>query len=98
MEQPTALPILARACQRLWLVGYDGAYSSSLGKAGQGEYYQWSQEPTVSKDFNGCIQLMKNYVVVRSEHLDALATDAAIPAQPTATYTGPTNYPLNQLS
>jgi hypothetical protein len=73
-------------------------YSSSLGKAGQGEYYQWSQEPTVSKDFNGCIQLMKNYVVVRSTHLDALATDAAIPAQPTATYTGPTNYPLNQLT
>jgi len=30
-EQPTALPILARACQHLWLVGYDGAYGSSLG-------------------------------------------------------------------
>ena len=69
-----------------------------LGKAGQGEYYQWSQEPTVSKDFNGCIQLMKNYVVIRGDHLDSLAADAAIPAQPTATYTGPTNYPLNRLT
>ena len=29
-EQPTALPILAGACQHLWLVGYDGAYGSSL--------------------------------------------------------------------
>ena len=76
----------------------DGAYSSSLGKAGQGEYYQWSQEPTVSKDFNGCIQLMKNYVVVRSELLESLGADALIPATPTATYTGPTNFPLNQLT
>jgi len=76
----------------------DSAYSSSLGKAGQGEFYRWTQEPTVSKDFNGCIQLMKNYVVTRSEHLDALAADAVIPATPTISYLGPTNYPLNQLT
>ena len=76
----------------------DGDYSSSLGKAGQGEFYRWSQEPSVSKDFNGCLQLMKNYVVVRGDHLDSLATDAAIPTRPTATYTGPTNYPLNRLT
>ena len=31
VEQPTALPILAGACQRLWLVEYDGACGSSLG-------------------------------------------------------------------
>ncbi len=75
----------------------NSAYSSSLGKAGQGEFYKWSQAPAVSKDFNGCVQLMKNYVIVRGEHLDSLATDAAIPAQPTVTYTGANNFPLNQL-
>jgi hypothetical protein len=74
----------------------DGSYSSSLGKAGQGEFYQWSQEPGVSKDFDGCIRLMKNYVAVRGQHLDGLAADAAIPVQPTATYTGSNNFPLNQ--
>ena len=98
---PTNTPTFLDADRAMWDWNpkmTNGTYSSSLGKAGQGEYYQWSQEPTVSKDFNGCIQLMKNYVVVRSEHLDALATDALIPAQPTATYTGPTNYPLNQLT
>ncbi len=73
-------------------------------KAGQGRFYQWPE--SVSKDFNGCIQLMKNYVVYRSTvaalggsspGLDGLAADT-IPATPTITYTGPTNFPLNQLS
>ena len=73
-------------------------YSSYLDKAGQGGFYQWVQEPTVSKNFNGCIQLMKNYVVGRSERLDALAADASIPATPTVTYTGPANYPLVPLT
>jgi hypothetical protein len=73
-------------------------YSSSSGKAGVGRFYQWPLEPTVSKDFDGCIQLMKNYVVVRSHHLDILGADFNIPARPTITYTGPENYPLNQLS
>jgi hypothetical protein len=98
---PTNAPTFLDADRAMWDWNpkmADGAYSSALQKAGQGEYYQWSQEPTVTKDFNGCIQLMKNYVVVRSEHLDALAADALIPNQPTATYTGPTNFPLNQLS
>ncbi len=75
-----------------------GTYSSSLSKAGQGEYYRWSLNPSVTKDFNGCIQLMKDYVVIRSQHLEVLGTDFNIPATPTITYTGPTNYPLNQLS
>jgi hypothetical protein len=73
-------------------------YSSSLGKAGVGRFYQWPLEPTVSKNFDGGIQLMKNYVVIRSQHLDILGADFNIPALPTITYTGPTNYPLNELS
>lgn len=101
LRGPTNVPTFLDADRCMWDWNpkmTSSTYSSSLGKAGQGEFYQWSQEPTVSKDFNGCIQLMKNYVVVRSGHLDALATDPAIPAPPTVTYTGPTNYPLNQLT
>jgi hypothetical protein len=98
---PTNGPTFLDADRAMW--DYNpkvdsSTYSSALFKAGSGKFYQWPNQPALSKDFNGGIQLMKNYVVVRSEHLDALATDAAIPAQPTATYTGPTNYPLNQLS
>jgi hypothetical protein len=73
-------------------------YSSSLGKAGVGRFYQWPLEPTVSKDFDGCIQLMKNYVVIRSQHLDILGADFNIPATPSITYSGSPNYPLNELS
>lgn len=77
----------------------DGAYSSALSKAQQGYYYQWQSEPSsISKDFNGCIQLMKNYVVTRGALLDSLAADSAIPARPNLTYLGPTNYALNRLA
>src|SRR5262249_48103893 len=76
----------------------NGTYSSTLGKAGQGRFYQWPNEPSVSKDFNGCVQLMKNYVTYRSSVvLDPIAADASIPATPVVTYVGPANYPINQL-
>jgi hypothetical protein len=76
-------------------------------KAGQGRFYQWSVEPTVSKNFDGCIQLMKNYINYRSTTanlsgtatgMDGIAADAARPNRPTLTYTGPTNYPVNRLT
>jgi hypothetical protein len=98
---PTNTPTFLDADRAMWDWNpkmADANYSSSLGKAGQGRFYQWQLEPAVSKDFDGCLQLMKNYVVVRSEHLDALGADPNIPATPTITYTGPVNYPLNQLS
>jgi hypothetical protein len=73
-------------------------------KVGQGRFYQ-RPEP-VSKDFGGCIQLMKNYVVYRATSaalasgvsgLDGLAADI-IPTTPTLSYIGYPNYPLNRLS
>jgi hypothetical protein len=76
-------------------------------KAGQGRFYQWPNEPTVSKTFDGCVQLMKNYVNYRSTNaslngsstgLDGVAADAARPARPTLAYTGPASYPINRLS
>ena len=73
-------------------------YSDSLSKAQQGYYYQWPNEPAVTKDFNGCVQLMKNYVVTRSALLDSLSADSVTPAQPALTYLGPANYAMNRLS
>lgn len=66
-------------------------------KSGQGRYYQWPYEPTVTKNFTGTIQLMKNYVKTRGAYLDSLASDAYIPNTPIVTLAGPTNYPINQL-
>jgi len=44
--------------------------SSALSKSGQGLFYKWPKEPGVSKNFNGCIQLMKNYVNARGNYLN----------------------------
>lgn len=73
-------------------------YSSSTGKAGIGLFYQWPYASGVSNSFEGCVQLMKNYVSERGALLDILASDTAIPHKPTITYTGPDGYPLNGLS
>ena len=79
----------------------------NLSKAGQGRFYRWPNESSVSKDFNGCLQLMKNYIQYRATSavlasgvvgLDGLAADALIPAQPAISATGPTNFPLNRLT
>lgn len=77
----------------------NSAYTTSpVNKAGQGRYYRWQREPSVSKDFAGCVQLMKDYVVVRGAVLDNLAADSQVPAQPSLAYLGPPGYPLNRLS
>ncbi len=85
----------------------DGSYTDNPGsKAGQGRYYQWPLAPTVTKDFEGAVQLMKNYVVYRSTEaflatgmrgLDAVANDPNRPVRPTAVYVGPAGFPVNQL-
>ena len=66
-------------------------------KSGQGRYYQWPNEPGVTKNFTGAMQLMKNYVSTRGAFLDALAADVAIPRTPVVTFAGSTNHPVNQL-
>ena len=78
-------------------------YSDNPGsKAGQGRYYQWPNEPTVSRNFDGCVQLMKNYVGYRSTNptfsLDTMAADSLKPARPTIAYTGSAGYPINRLT
>ena len=74
---------------------------ASSGKAGQGRFYQFPRESatnaTLRGSFNAAVQIMKNYVNIRGSYLDQLASDPSIPSRPTATYLGPSGYPLNAL-
>lgn len=100
LRGPTNSPTILDADRSMWDYNpkmANAAYSSSASKAGQGRFYQWTYEPAVSKDFDGCIQLMKNYVATRSILLNNIAADA-LPATPTVTYIGASNFPLNRLS
>ena len=76
----------------------DPTYYGDSGKAGIGRFYQWSTHPGISNNFEGCVQLMKNYIEERGALLDALAADAAIPSTPSVYYLGTEGYPLNGLS
>jgi len=76
----------------------DWTYSSWVDNASTGQFYQWPYEPGVSDDFEGCIQLMKNYITARGSKLDILADDSDIPDTPTITYAGAAGYPLNGLT
>ena len=86
----------------------NSTYSSTLSKARQGRFYQWPEASQansgVTRDFNGCIRLMKNYVLFRSTNtaaqggpLDRLSADPLIPSTPSIVYVGATNYPANRL-
>ena len=82
-------------------------YTDNPGrKAGHGRFYQWPNEPTVSKDFNGGLQALKNYVVYRATNaplasglrgLDGIAEDASRPLRPTISSVGPAGFPVNRL-
>jgi len=85
----------------------DSTYTSAgTSKAGQGRYYRWPAYPasTVSRDFQGCVQLMKRYVdfrasdsSARARALDLLAADNSIPARPALSSVGPAEFPVNGL-
>ena len=85
----------------------DGQYSTSPGsKAGTGRFYQWPNysSAVVSRDFEGCVQLLKRYVGFRGsdgnarpQPLDEIAADLQIPARPSIEYAGPEGYPVDGL-
>jgi CotH kinase protein/Lamin Tail Domain/Bacterial TSP3 repeat len=98
---PTNGPTFVDADRCMWDYNpkmASSVYSANVYGAGQGKFYQFPYQPTVSKDFKGGIQLMKNYIVSRGTFLDNLAVDAAIPVQPTVSYIGTNNFPLSGLS
>ena len=103
---PTNGPTLIDADRFMWdynpkMIPTAG-YSQNGGKAGQGEFYVFSQESgtnaSLRGSFNATIQIMKNYVNIRGAFLDGIAADAAIPATPIITATGPSTFPLNKLT
>jgi hypothetical protein len=99
LRGPTNAPTFLDADRCMWDYNpkmTNDAYSTALSKAGQGRFYQWPNEPTVSKDFNGCVQLMKNYVVTRGAILDSLAAEP-VPVTPTLTNLSAPTFPLNRL-
>ncbi len=108
LRGPTNAPSILDADRSQWDYNpkmIDPAYCDNpSSKAGQGRYYRWPNEPTVSKDFNGCVQLMKNYVRFRSTNpaaqgspLDQLSADTLIPSTPVVQYSGSTNFAVNRL-
>jgi hypothetical protein len=106
LRGPTNGPTILDADRSMWDYNpkmLSGTYSDNpSSKAGQGRYYQFPNEPTVPKSFEGTIQLMKNYVGYRSTNsafsFDVIAAEAARPVRPTLTYTGPSGYPINRLT
>ncbi len=110
LRGPTNAPTILDADRSMWDFNpkmIDGTYSpNSAAKAGQGRYYQWpAQTPNpagLPKTFAGGVQLMKSYVDYRATNaafsLDTMSADNARPARPTITYTGPSDFPLNQLT
>lgn len=67
-------------------------------KAGQGLFYKFPLE-SVSRDFTGALQLMKNYVVSRGQWFDQNILKATgLPGAPVVTLTGPASHPVNRLT
>lgn len=106
LRGPTNGPTILDADRSMWDYNpkmISTTYSENpASKAGQGRFYQWPNEPTVSKNFDGAIQVLKNYVGYRSTNvtfsLDTISVDNAKPARPTITYTGTSDHPINRLT
>jgi len=94
IDNPNGPPSIVDADRALW------DYHPLIDDTG---YFYTQQIYTGS--FEGVVQLMKDYVVWRSEGsgpseptLDELAVDSAIPNTPTVTATGDPNFPINNLT
>ena len=90
-------PSLVDADRAMW--DYNPILTSRYinnSKAGHGKYYETS--PT--GDFAGVLAKLKDYVDSRGAYMVGLSldNDTDIPNTPTITYTGQTNYPINQLT
>jgi len=85
-----------------WVVG-DGAYPKYLSheasfKAGQGRFYEEAEERGYTRSFEGMVQVMKDFVVERTGHMNSISSDSGIPRTPTVTAAGPPDYPVNGLT
>lgn len=97
INTPADGPAMVDADRAQWdwhpFLGADGYTDDDRSKPGN--FYQRAP----NRDFAGMVQLMKAYVVRRSQWIDEnLLTEQALPATPTLTYSGPPGYPADQLS
>lgn len=110
LRGPAAGPTILDADRAQWDYNpkmTDRTYSTSPnGKAGVGRFYQWPNYSAaeVSRDFDGCVQLLKRYVdfrgangSARPQPLDQIAQDPQIPARPGLEYAGPDGFPVDGL-
>jgi hypothetical protein len=66
-----------------------------IERAGHGRYYR----SAASEDFPGMVQLMKDWVVTRSQWLDqTFLNDPWTPRTPALVYVGPPGFPADQLT
>ncbi len=111
LRGPTNGPTILDADRSMWdynpkMVNTAYTDQPAFNKAGQGRYYQWPiQTPNpagLPRTFAGGVQLLKSYVDYRSTNtsfsLDTISADNTRPTRPTVTYTGPSGYPINQLT
>lgn len=85
-----------------WVMG-SGAYPQYLNrdasqKAGQGKFYQEAVDRGYRRDFEGMVQVMKDYVVERGSHMNSISNDPAIPRTPVVNATCPPDHPANALT
>jgi len=85
-----------------WVVG-SGAYPQYLNrqasfKAGQGRFYQEAVDRGYQRSFEGMVQVMKDYVVERGDHMESISCDQSIPHTPVITATSTPDYPINTLT
>lgn len=89
---PAGAPSIVEADRRKW--DNHPALALGGGQAGQGQFYRASR----THDFPGMTKLMKDYIKTRGTSVDAaLLKDPKIPETPTANYTGPREFPADQL-
>ncbi|HEX4797051.1 MAG TPA: lamin tail domain-containing protein [Humisphaera sp.] len=100
LVNPPGGPTMIGADAAMW--DYNPIMSSSLvnsSKSGAGRYYVGGI-PT--KDFPGMVSHLKLWTATRAVFIDQKvltpADEAAAPLKPLVSYTGPTNFPANQLA
>jgi CotH kinase protein/Lamin Tail Domain len=70
----------------------------NTGKAGHGRYYQ---SGVGTRDFNGMVTKMRNYILYRATHptfsFDGISAEPERPSRPLASFTGAPGFPVDRL-
>jgi len=86
-----------------WVMSDQAYYAGYLShqasfKAGQGRFYEEAEQRGYSRTFDGMVQVMKDFVVERTSHMNSICADSDIPATPVIKATCPPTFPINALT